>query len=817
MATTTEFVAVKGTVKSYSTKKGFGFIDCKDEARRGDVFVYNTHLVGRVGLVPGEEVEFTLFLDDERRPQARNVRVTNSAPQTVTNAREHPLEALTEAISRAPPVDTVDVVNQIERPLHESIRDEALKAQAAQAIEVPTQLIPPVSNVHKKLSDLEEQIRVAQTQAVEGKRTGTGVVGAVTEEDWAAHQASWDYSMVESKASNIRGGKLPAGAEVRVTDFPAPQIVGCKGIVGDYDPATDRYIVEVDVPARADSAQETQKASFSFRINQLRIEKIPLPERSSPKDVPAEESTLSAAAEPFNPMGSALEWEAAQALNYFSRRAGTEFAGKSAAHEDFNFERAAFESFGKKGDLGGMKGMDEWMLRNSMKGADVDLLQKGDFLASKGLAATKGASGFLPPGKGDLFGDPRDFMMMKGAKDSALQHAKGKSQMMAGKASMMMRKGDLMIGKGKATMDQALAEKGALLAKGGRHLQMAAKGEIIAATGGDPFAMKGLGFGDPLMAAAKGEMMGKGPFGKGELLGKGPDPMLEFLGKTAPAKGMPSSKGDLLAKGELLAAKGELSRKGTSESMGKPDAAALAAAKGGDSRGKGLLSGKPAVATDGFRLSQEARVPKEPEKERQAPVAGPQVKDEAPVRRYNPAIAGNPGYAGAQWKVRECDDFQYVIIRKGKDVLSAETQRLLPNDICVQDGPMETLESGVVRMPIRDPTGANPEGWVTVHARLLNGPTFLDLVVSTKEEGKVAGTITDPPSYKRSELLHVGQVLGKQILDPSHGIANIRVMRMPELCKDHTRTSSEDKAAKMERREERKLKKERDRAEKESA
>ena len=48
-----------------------------------------------------------------------------------------------------------------------------------------------------------------------------------------------------------------------------------------------------------------------------------------------------------------------------------------------------------------------------------------------------------------------------------------------------------MIGKGKATMDQALAEKGALLAKGGRHLQMAAKGEIIAATGGDPFAMTG--------------------------------------------------------------------------------------------------------------------------------------------------------------------------------------------------------------------------------------------------------------------------------------------------------------------------------------
>ena len=38
-----------------------------------ETFLFNTHLVGRVGLVPGEEVEFTLFLDDERRPQARKI------------------------------------------------------------------------------------------------------------------------------------------------------------------------------------------------------------------------------------------------------------------------------------------------------------------------------------------------------------------------------------------------------------------------------------------------------------------------------------------------------------------------------------------------------------------------------------------------------------------------------------------------------------------------------------------------------------------------------------------------------------------------
>ena len=35
---------------------------------------------------------------------------------------------------------------------------------------------------------------------------------------------------------------------------------------------------------------------------------------------------------------------------------------------------------------------------------------------------------------------------------------------------------------------------------------------------------------------------------------------------------------------------------------------------------------------------------------------------------------------------------------------------------------MVSAQSGVVRMPIE------PEGWITVHARAVNGPTFLEML-----------------------------------------------------------------------------------------
>merc|ERR1719460_2507541 len=60
-----------GKVKTYNSSKRFGFIVCDDIQQ--DIFVYQTHLVGRIALQQGEMVTFDYVIDNNR-PQARNVR-----------------------------------------------------------------------------------------------------------------------------------------------------------------------------------------------------------------------------------------------------------------------------------------------------------------------------------------------------------------------------------------------------------------------------------------------------------------------------------------------------------------------------------------------------------------------------------------------------------------------------------------------------------------------------------------------------------------------------------------------------------------------
>jgi len=107
-------VLLSGHVKTYSTRKGFGFITSDELASIcGDIFVYNTHLVGRIGLIPGEKVEFVLFYDPVTlRPQARNVRV---------------LEA-----TAGEQVDSVPSPEQLRKL--QMIKDEALKAAADRGV-----------------------------------------------------------------------------------------------------------------------------------------------------------------------------------------------------------------------------------------------------------------------------------------------------------------------------------------------------------------------------------------------------------------------------------------------------------------------------------------------------------------------------------------------------------------------------------------------------------------------------------------------------------------------------------------------------------
>lgn len=79
--------------------------------------------------------------------------------------------------------------------------------------------------------------------------------------------------------------------------------------------------------------------------------------------------------------------------------------------------------------------------------------------------------------------------------------------------------------------------------------------------------------------------------------------------------------------------------------------------------------------------------------------------------------------ANLMWRVRtDALEFKDAIVRAKVEMSSAETRRLLPGDTCVQRGAMVRVDPGVVRMPIE------PDGWVTVHARIIGGPTFLELV-----------------------------------------------------------------------------------------
>lgn len=61
-----------------------------------------------------------------------------------------------------------------------------------------------------------------------------------------------------------------------------------------------------------------------------------------------------------------------------------------------------------------------------------------------------------------------------------------------------------------------------------------------------------------------------------------------------------------------------------------------------------------------------------------------------------------------------------VIVREAQEVGSRELRRHQPNEILIQRAATVELPNGLVRMPVL------PDGWVTVHARNLGGPTFLE-------------------------------------------------------------------------------------------
>lgn len=61
---------MKGNIKWYNTRKGYGFISCEDGK---EVFVHRTALPMETSLNEGDAVEFEVETSD-RGPQAKNVK-----------------------------------------------------------------------------------------------------------------------------------------------------------------------------------------------------------------------------------------------------------------------------------------------------------------------------------------------------------------------------------------------------------------------------------------------------------------------------------------------------------------------------------------------------------------------------------------------------------------------------------------------------------------------------------------------------------------------------------------------------------------------
>ena len=61
---------MKGTVKWYNARKGYGFIQSENNE---DVFVHRTAIPMEVSLAEGDQVEFDIE-ESDRGPQAKNIK-----------------------------------------------------------------------------------------------------------------------------------------------------------------------------------------------------------------------------------------------------------------------------------------------------------------------------------------------------------------------------------------------------------------------------------------------------------------------------------------------------------------------------------------------------------------------------------------------------------------------------------------------------------------------------------------------------------------------------------------------------------------------
>lgn len=288
-----------GRVKSYNTRKGFGFLESPQLPNR-DIFVYNTHLVGRIGLIAGEPVDFVLFWDGTR-PQARHVKATsqpsvmpasaisgqtfapNGAPHTApfqasqppstVSGMDNPLGAMKEAMSRMPNM-----------PSAPTQRDLVL-AMAANAAEIPTtlpvkkrpggvaQAAQPSPQVTQDM--VAQKIREAQNTASSERRADGGMELSLHAQEFVP-----GMSMIPPDIGKMAAGRIPKGTSIEVANFPAMEMNGCRGVVLGYDASSSRYNVEVEV--RKPNSGQVEKVPLQLKEDWLRVQgKMPQPKSMS--------------------------------------------------------------------------------------------------------------------------------------------------------------------------------------------------------------------------------------------------------------------------------------------------------------------------------------------------------------------------------------------------------------------------------------------------------------------------------------------------------------------------------------------------------
>eukprot|EP00931_Biecheleriopsis_adriatica_P107378 TRINITY_DN8171_c0_g4_i1.p1 TRINITY_DN8171_c0_g4~~TRINITY_DN8171_c0_g4_i1.p1 ORF type:complete len:953 (-),score=253.71 TRINITY_DN8171_c0_g4_i1:78-2936(-) len=638
---------VSGRVKSYNTRKGFGFITVPGFGR--DIFVYNSHLIGRIGLLAGETVHFDLVVEGGR-PQARNVKATGADPGPMglgganVIGGQNPFAAIKQAMEQSP----------LPAPSQPSMRDMAL-AMAAAAAEVPTTIpqklksnLPKPQDYRTEEEKLADKIREAQEAAAEKKGGDKGSL-----------PKSGPGSAPVSLPSKSDGGPIRTGSKVRVVDFPAPDVNGCMGTVRGYDAAAGRYQVDVEMLTG-------ETVPMSLREEYMEVD------GKAKGSSGGQGSSLHPAPPPL-PGGSsnALQKSAADALRRFGQ------AGAAPMQQGMgnNWQ------FGQGGMPGG--GMN---FPQQTRASEAARAAANQFQAMQRMQGGGGPGG---PGGGK--GGPGGQMGNFGAGPMHPQAQQMGRQMPDGPGG----------GKGGMQGGMPFGGPGA----GGPGPAQAPK------AGGPP-----PGQNMQQMAAARGSNklqagQGMGPGGGPGQPGGQQMPLNQGMSDVRPGQPPQMSQAPRPPQPQGMSLERSMSGGGMMQQQQQMQQEAQMRQK----QGQPGQPGQPiqhVLQQISQMTSQQAQ--QQPGQPQMRPPAPPAASTKPPG-----STSEGEGRPGQVWVVMHSPYFQDVIVRATQEVTSKELRRILPGEVCTQRDLTVTLPNGLVRMPVQ------PDGWVTAHARNINGPTFL--------------------------------------------------------------------------------------------